>query len=258
MKEWYELSAHEIANSLALEAMSLRAVPDRGDPRYEEFEKLSLQFFQIARGVKYGNASYAEMYMKERELVLGPWDGFLKTFSRDQSIDLDGDVIVAGINDGQEVSFLTPRSIIGIEVSAEAIQRGRSKFPQIRFEEADLLLYQPTRNHFDTYLILRTIHLFERSEILTIMRKAYSSLRLGGRLVASIPGGFLSAQDGITFGQLVSGGVIDLGKPRRDAEVCASLMANAGFQSIKVVDKEIEIFLVGRKQGEEEHEATAG
>lgn len=247
MKQWYELSAHDIACVLALKKMRLKDFPEEADPLYKDFSCLCAKYISKARGIKYGKVSYSILYMAEREKVIGSWQNFLMSLCDAESVDILGHIIVGGINDGQEVFFLPSRTITGVEISSQAIRRGRTRYPNISFEKADLLKYQPKVNFYDTYLMLRTIHLFNDDDVLEILTKAFSCLKKNGKIVISIPAGFLTAEGLVVFGQRITEGTIDNEKPHRDASRCAKLMTQVGFESVGLIDKKIELFVIGEK-----------
>lgn len=108
--------------------------------------------------------------------------------------------MIAGINDGQEVGFLKTTRIIGVDISNKAIERGKLMYPEINFIMNDLVKFTTDKNSIDTYFSLRTLHIFKVSEIKTILSNAYKFLRENGKIVISVPGGFLTEDDKIVFG----------------------------------------------------------
>ncbi len=251
MKEtmWYKISANKLALKQTLLELGLTEAPNESNKLYKKFNELYNINLAKARGVKYGIDSYSEMYMIERERVLGNWQSYFMSFCNEEDIDISGSVIVAGINDGQEVGFLKSKSITGIDISREAIQRGKETYPHINFVIEYLTKFIAEDDSFDTYLSLRTLHFFKDAEIELILSNAFRFLKNQGKIVVSIPGGFLTEEGKIIFGQKVNNDVIDREKPMKDALKIETLIKAANFSDTNIVNSKIELFIIGIKGG---------
>lgn len=227
-KVWYEISATDLACQTC----------KPGDPDWNKT-------LQKARGSKFSHTSYSRMYMKEREMVLGNWTNFLLKLLTDHGIKINGEIVVIGINDGQEVHFL-PGLISGFDVADGALIRGRKWFPGINFVHMDITSETMQPQSADTYLSFRTVHIFKGDQLSHIITQAYEVLRPGGYAVISIPGGYLDVSGKIVYGQKVEGGIVDSAKPLRDAERLAEEIRKT-FPKVDIVNAGIEIFLICRK-----------
>ena len=245
-KIWYEISSNEIALEVTLDQLGLTKEPIESDEKYAVFTELMKKNRSLARGVKYGVESYSLMYMKERERVLGDWEVFLSSFCRNEGISTTGHVFVGGVNDGQEVGFFTGK-ILGLDISSDAVSRGKDRYNNISFVVGDLISFDIEDASIDTYVSLRTIHFFSNAEKVIIIQKASAFLKKGGRVLVSIPGGFLNKDGEIVFGQKTTGDLVDIEKPMRDANQLAEIMRSVGFLKVRLVNHKIEIFLVGEK-----------
>ena len=245
-KIWYEISSEEIARKATLKQLGLLKEPVSGDKMFSEFLELMKKNRSLARGIKYGVESYSVMYMKERERILGGWEAFLSSLCHDEGILLNKVVFVGGINDGQEVSFFKGK-IIGLDISLDAVLRGKDHYRNISFIVGDLMSFDIDDGSIDTYILLRTIHFFSDTEKMIIINKAFSSLKRNGRILVSIPGGFLTKNGDIVFGQRTTGALVDIKKPMKDAIQIAEIMRKVGFVKVKTLNHKIEIFIVGKK-----------
>lgn len=244
---WYKISANKLALKHTLLELGLTEAPSKSDGLYKKFNELYEINLAKARGVKYGVDSYSEMYMVERERVLGDWQSYFISFCNGEDIDVNGSVIVAGINDGQEVGFLRSKSMTGVDISREAIKRGEETYPHIHFVIDDLTKFLAEEDSFDTYLSLRTLHFFKDAEIELILSNAYKFLKNQGKIVISIPGGFLTEEGEIIFGQKVDNNFIDKEKPMKDSLKIEALVKAANFSNTKIVNSKIELFIIGIK-----------
>ena len=245
-KVWYEISAGELALKATLTQLNLSNKPSPGDDSYDLFVSLMKINLAKSRGIKYGVESYSLMYMKERETVLGNWQVFFSSFCRDEKISTTGKIFVGGVNDGQEVYFFQGM-IVGVDMSLDAISRGSNLYNHIHFILGDLTSFALKENSLDSYISLRTIHFFSEYEKEIIIKNAFRFMKKGGRILISIPGGFLDKTDQIVFGQMVSDGHVNTKKPMEDSMEIFELITNAGFSKTTVINHEIEIFLVGEK-----------
>jgi SAM-dependent methyltransferase len=185
--------------------------------------------------------------MIERKRILGDWQKYFTSFCNNEDIDIKGTVMVAGINDGQEVGFLGSQCIIGIDISEEAVQRGKKIYPNINFVVDNLTKFLAEENSIDTYFSLRTLHFFKDAEIEVILSNAFRFLKGQGKIVVSIPGGFLTEEGEIIFGQKVDNDVIDEEKPMKDALKIEAFVKAANFVDTKIVNSKIELFIIGTK-----------
>jgi len=244
---WYKISANKIATKNTLLKLGLKKAPSKKDNNYEKYKKLFIVNLAKARGVKYGVKSYSQMYMREREKILGNWQQFFTSFCSNEEINTDGHILIAGINDGQEIGFLKAKHITGVDISREAIERGRLMYPEINFIINDLVKFTTDKDSVDTYLSLRTLHFFKMPEIRTILSSAYKSLKKHGEIIISVPGGFLTEDGKIVFGQKIENDIVDRQKPMKDALKIESLLKETGFLKAKTINKKIEIFVIGIK-----------
>ena len=221
---WHEISATKLAEKM-----------ETGDSNSD---------LQQARGIKYGHHTYGEMYMIEREKSLGHWPHFFAQFCAQQQLKVTGNITVVGINDGQEVAVLPARSIVGFDIAAAALERGRQAFPYIDFKLMDITIGELAAKNADVYLSFRTAHIFFNEQLAHIVSQAYRNLKGGGKAVFSVPGGYMEADGTIVIGQKVEGGV-NRQKPFEDAGRIAEAMRVAGFLDVAIVDHGIEIFVVG-------------
>lgn len=228
-------------------AFNLDEEPDRGSPLYDKFQKHLKSNIIKARGFKYGLDSYLDMHMKEREMVIGNRQTFLVNFCEKEGINIKGNILVVGINDGKEVGFLKSKKIVGVDISEAAVLKGKKLHPHIEFICGDILSVKVPKNSIDTLLCFRTIHFFEKEEIEEFLRITQKALKEKGKIIVSVSGGFLSQENEIIFGQLVSGGVLDKNKPLKEAKEINNLLLAAGFKNIKIINHKIEIFLVAEK-----------
>lgn len=251
MKEtmWYKISVNKLALKQTLLELGLTETPAKNDDLYKKFEELYGINLVKVRGVRYGVDSYLEMYMIERERVLGDWQRYFTSFCNEEGINVKGSVMVVGVNDGQEVGFLDSKCMIGVDISKEAVQRDKKSYPHINFVIDDLIRFVAKENSFDTYLSLRTLHFFEDTEIELILLNAFKFLKEQGKIVVSIPGGFLTKDGEIVFGQKVDNDVIDEEKPMKDALKIEALIKTAKFSDTKIVNSKIELFVIGTKGG---------
>lgn len=245
-KIWYEISSEEIALDTTLAQLGLSKKPAEKDKKYGAFIELMKKNRSLARGIKYGVESYSLMYIKEREKILRNWEEFFSSLCLSEQISTIGDIFVGGVNDGQEVSFLKGR-VLGVDISADAIARGKEHHSNISFVLDDLISFAIEKESVDTYMSLRTIHFFSDAEKVIIISKAFAFLRNGGRILISIPGGFLDKNGEIVFGQKSADDFIDIEKPMMDANEIAEIMRKAGFLKVRTLNHKIEIFLVGEK-----------
>ncbi len=245
-KIWYEISSEKIALETTLTQLGLLEKPTEKDEEYGTFIELMKKNRSLARGVKYGVESYSLMYMEEREKILGNWEEFFLSFCLSEQISTVGNIFVGGINDGQEVSFLKGK-VLGLDISADAIVRGMEYYSNISFVHDDLILFAIEKESMDTYVLLRTIHFFSNIEKVIIISKAFTFLRNGGRILISVPGGFLDKNGEIIFGQKSADDFVDIEKPMKDASEIAEIMRKAGFLKVRILNHKIEIFLVGEK-----------
>jgi SAM-dependent methyltransferase len=93
-------------------------------------------------------------------------------------------VLDIGCGPGTMVPYLPGTEYVGLDVSAEYIQRARNHFPQARFVcqgvgEYDLV--EP--NYFDIVLGLGVLHHLDDSEALTLFQTARDAMKPGARLV---------------------------------------------------------------------------
>jgi SAM-dependent methyltransferase len=93
-------------------------------------------------------------------------------------------VLDIGCGPGTMVPYLPDTEYVGFDVSAEYIERARSRFPQARFlcqgvGEYDLL--EP--NYFDIVLGLGVLHHLDDSEALALFQTAHDAMKPGGRLI---------------------------------------------------------------------------
>jgi hypothetical protein len=246
-KIWYEISSEGIARRTTLKQLKISKEPVKGDKMFSEFSELMKKNRSLARGIKYGVESYSLMYMKERERILGDWKVFLSSLCRDEGISTDKVVFVGGINDGQEVSFFKGK-VIGLDISLDAVSRGKDRYNNISFIVGDLMSFDNDGGSIDTYILLRTIHFFSETERMVIINKAFSCLKRNGRILVSIPGGFLTKTGDIVFGQRMADALVDIKKPMKDAIQIAEIMRKAGFVKVKTLNHKIEIFIVGKKK----------
>lgn len=246
-KLWYNISAHDMATELTLKQLGLKKPPPKGAVTINEYSSLLKKNIDECRGIKYGVSSYSEMYMLEREKVIGNWENFFRSLCTQHGIKISGDIIVAGINDGQEVGFLNEASIVGVDISREATERGLSLYPHIRFVNCNLLYFDFPEDSADSYFSFRSLHFFDRVDVEKILFSAKRFLKSMGKIVVSIPGGFLSKDDGIVFGQKINDGVIDKEKPMEDARKMQLLIAETGFVDIIILNHGIEIFIIATK-----------
>jgi len=243
---WYNISAKQLAEEMTLRELQLDSIPASGKDR-ERFESALKDNILKARGIKYGDDSYSRMYMQERERILGDWESFLDDFCRTYEVNTSGEIFVAGINDGQEVGFLNPAKLSGLDISESAVVRGRKKYSHINFYHCNLAEFDMAPEALDTYFSFRTMHIFTRREAKSIILRAMRFLKESGKIVISVPGGYLAENGRIVFGQKLDGDRIDLEKPLRDAERIKALLDETGFVSTQIINHKIEIFVLGVK-----------
>lgn len=246
-KLWYNISANDMAIELTLKQLGIKKPPSERDDVFDEYSSLLKKNIDECRGIKYGVSSYSEMYMCEREKVLGNWESFFRSLCIQHGVQIAGDIIVAGINDGQEVGFLNEASIVGVDISREATERGLVLYPRIRFVNCNLLHFDFPEGSADSYFSFRSLHFFDRADVERILFSAKSFLKSMGKIVVSIPGGFLSKDDGIVFGQKTNDGAINKEKPMEDVRKIQLLIAEAGFVDIVILNHGIEIFIIATK-----------
>lgn len=245
---WYKISANKIAREKVLNEMKLTNEPRKGDKKFNKYQKLFKLNLAKLRGVKYGVRSYSQMYMRERKKILGDWYMFFNSFCDYEKININNQVLVTGVNDGQEIGFLKSRNIIGLDISKEAINRGKKLYPHINFVYGDLVSFALKDNSIETCISLRTLHFLEKKEIVKVITNTFNFLRKGGKLVVSVPGGFLTEEDMIIFGQKVADDSINKEKPMSDVLQIQSIIEKIGFTETKIIDHQIEIFVVGTKK----------
>jgi SAM-dependent methyltransferase len=93
-------------------------------------------------------------------------------------------VLDIGCGPGTMVPYLPGAEYVGVDVSAEYVERGRLRFPQARFVcrgvgEYDLV--EP--NYFDIVLGLGVLHHLDDNEALALFQTAHDAMKPGARLV---------------------------------------------------------------------------
>lgn len=244
---WYEISAREIARDHTLAELHLTNEPKEGEEIFKEYQGLLENNLVKARGFKYGVSSYSEMYQKEREAILGNWQDFFLGLCRLEGVGLSGKIMVLGINDGQEVGFIESEDILGVDISQGAIARGKRLYDHINFMQGELTRFLVKDKTIETCIFLRTIHIFGEKDIEKILCHISSFLRDGGKTIISIPGGFLTKSNEIVLGQRMNDSLVDKDKPARDALQIYLKMKEVGFVDLNIINREIEIFIVGTK-----------
>ena len=93
-------------------------------------------------------------------------------------------VLDIGCGPGTMVPYLPGAEYVGLDVSAEYIEKARRRFPHARFiwqsvDEDD----QVEREYFDIVLALGVLHHLDDTEALTLFQIARDAMKPGGRLV---------------------------------------------------------------------------
>ena len=93
-------------------------------------------------------------------------------------------VLDIGCGPGTMVPYLPDTEYVGLDVSAEYIDKARRRFPQARFlcqsvGEGD----QVERDSFDIALALGVLHHLDDTEALTLFQIAHHAMKPGGRLI---------------------------------------------------------------------------
>jgi len=246
-KAWYEISAKEIAKSNTLKTLDLIDEPQESDVMFKEYQELSEINLAKARGFKYGAVSYSQMYIKEREKILGNWENFFTELCQIEKINIAGKIIVLGINDGQEIGFIESDNIVGVDISKEAIARGKKLYPHINFINGDLAKPIIKDELIESCISLRTLHLLKTEETEKVFCNAFNFLKEYGKIIVSVPGGFLTKDGEIIFGQRVDNELVDENRSMNDALRIYLVMEKSGFIDLRIIDQKIEIFIVGKK-----------
>ena len=93
-------------------------------------------------------------------------------------------VLDIGCGPGTMVPYLPGTEYVGLDVSAEYIERARRRFPQARFVRQGVGEYDLVEpNYFDIVLGLGVLHHLDDSEALTLFQTARDAMKPGARLV---------------------------------------------------------------------------
>jgi cyclopropane fatty-acyl-phospholipid synthase-like methyltransferase len=108
-----------------------------------------------------------------------------RTLVRDYIRPNVGDRILdIGCGPGMIVPYLPSSEYVGLDASADYIDRARRRFPQMKFvcqrvSQCDVV----ERNYFDVVLALGIVHHLDDAEALTLFRIAHDAMKPGGKLV---------------------------------------------------------------------------
>jgi len=104
---------------------------------------------------------------------------------RDYIRPVPGDCVLdIGCGPGTMVPYLQDAEYVGLDVSAEYVEKARRRFPQARFICQSVGEYdQVEPNYFDVVLALGVLHHLDDSEALTLFRIARDAMKPGARLV---------------------------------------------------------------------------
>jgi SAM-dependent methyltransferase len=104
---------------------------------------------------------------------------------RDYVRPASGDrVLDIGCGPGTMVPYLQDAEYVGLDVSAEYVEKARRRFPQARFICQSVGEYDRVEpNNFDVVLALGVLHHLDDNEALTLFQIARDAMKPGARLV---------------------------------------------------------------------------
>jgi SAM-dependent methyltransferase len=104
---------------------------------------------------------------------------------RDYIRPAPGDRILdIGCGPGTMVPYLQDAEYVGLDVSAEYVEKARRRFPQARFICQSVGEYDGVEaNYFDVVLALGVLHHLDDNEALTLFQIARDAMKPGARLV---------------------------------------------------------------------------
>jgi 2-polyprenyl-3-methyl-5-hydroxy-6-metoxy-1,4-benzoquinol methylase len=100
-----------------------------------------------------------------------------------------GDVVEFGCGDGELAKAIHDRgcAVTGVDKNEAKIARAREKYPYIRFIQSDVQHLDLRDADFDTALIAEVLEHVTDDVGMDMLRRAWSLLRPGGRLIVSVP-----------------------------------------------------------------------
>ncbi len=107
------------------------------------------------------------------------------------------EVLDAGVGEGYGAAILARASatVVGVDLEAEVVEHASARYPEVRFERADLLELPWPDGSFDAVVSLQVIeHLQRPREFVSEVARV---LRPGGRLILSTPNRLTFSPDGI-------------------------------------------------------------
>ncbi|MBU0975045.1 class I SAM-dependent methyltransferase [Patescibacteria group bacterium] len=231
---WYEISARELAIEIG-----------------EEDNISSASALQKARGIKYGDSSYQNSELEERLLGLkvSSLESFWQEFFLQNTLLVDNKIIISiGGNSGLEMKAMplsTAKLTINTDISFPALKRGKDQ-NNGNLLQVDGNHISFAKNSADIVFSLRTLIVFREQEQKDVLKELFRIISPGGKLVFSVPGGFLNKSGKIIHGQLVNGSV-DKKKPIKDQDQLNQLASKTGFTFKKNDNRGIELFSIFQK-----------
>lgn len=135
---------------------------------------------EYLNNIKYGSDSFFKHHQTERI----NWKSKTKKIVRLANIKESDRVLVVGVNDGEEIKYFK-NSIVGIDLSENAIKRASLKFPDKKFFVGSSNNLNFPDSSFNVYMSLRTFSvtgvLPEKS-----IKEAFRILRKNGSIIISI------------------------------------------------------------------------
>lgn len=191
---------------------------------------------------KYGSISYMKMYQKERNHAVGDWSRYFLDILK----GIKGNILVVGINDGQEMEEVIKNKDIkcyGLDICERAINRGKFLYPNIEFQigRSDKLPYDA--NYFDCYISLRTLQVtgidFQAS-----IEEAKRALKLEGKIIISLPNGTMKSDGEISSGQYIENQ--HYGYKTQFEKMYHTI--SGMFSNVNVIENPIETFIVASNE----------
>ncbi len=106
-------------------------------------------------------------------------------------IDCDKSILNLGVGRGDLEEYLIKKcdhlTYLGTDITPKTVEKLRGKFPDLHFQEGDLLSLSPKKYQFDQILLLEVLEHIKQNETFPVLKHIYSITKPGGRFIVSVP-----------------------------------------------------------------------